>query len=202
MLECVNQHICQFRELDYEKISESRRETLRQESLYQLERCAPTYDFFCYLYIVKQEAINIKNKRARFDFLIKDNYTAGIQLTGTEIKAIRAGKAHINEAFCQIRKGELFVVNMHIAEYTFGTHYNHVPNQPRKLLLKKQELKQIQRKIIEKGMTVIPVRLFLSERGLAKLDIATAVGKKSFDKRNSIKEKDTKRDLDRIKNRY
>ena len=129
-------------------------------------------------------------------------YTAGIQLTGTEIKAIRSAKAHINEAFCQMRQGELFVVNMHIAEYTFGTHYNHVPNQTRKLLLKKSELKQINRKIVEKGLTIIPVRLFLSERGLAKLEIAVARGKKSFDKRDSIKEKDNRRDLDRLKHRF
>jgi SsrA-binding protein len=148
---------------------------------------------------VKQQAVNIKNKRARFDFEILDTYTAGILLTGTEIKAIREAKAHINEAFCQMRKGELFVVNMHIAEYTYGTHYNHVPNQPRKLLLKKSELKQINRKIIEKGLTIIPIRLFLSERGLAKLDIAVARGKKSFDKRASIKDKDNRREMDRLK---
>lgn len=148
---------------------------------------------------MKQQAVNIKNKRARFDFEILDTYTAGILLTGTEIKAIREAKAHINEAFCQMRKGELFVVNMHIAEYTYGTHYNHVPNQPRKLLLKKSELKQINRKIIEKGLTIIPIRLFLSERGLAKLDIAVARGKKSFDKRASIKDKDNRREMDRLK---
>lgn len=151
---------------------------------------------------MKQAPVNIKNKRARFDFEILHTYTAGIQLTGTEIKAIRQSKAHINEAFCQMRKGELFVVNMHIAEYTFGTHYNHVPNQPRKLLLKKGELKQINRKIVEKGLTIIPIRLFLSERGLAKLDIAVAKGKKSFDKRDSIKTKDTQRELDRINHRF
>lgn len=148
---------------------------------------------------MKQQAVNIKNKRARFDFEILDTYTAGILLTGTEIKAIREAKAHINEAFCQMRKGELFAVNMHIAEYTYGTHYNHVPNQPRKLLLKKSELKQINRKIIEKGLTIIPIRLFLSERGLAKLDIAVARGKKSFDKRASIKDKDNRREMDRLK---
>jgi|TARA_B100000497_G_scaffold19046_1_gene22564 SsrA-binding protein len=152
--------------------------------------------------MVKQTPIHIKNKRAKFDFEILQTYTAGIQLTGTEIKAIRSSKAHINEAFCQMRKGEIFVVNMHIAEYTFGTHYNHVPNQPRKLLLNKGEIKQIDRKITEKGLTIIPLRLFLSERGLAKLDIGVARGKKSFDKRRSIKEKDTRRELDRIKNRY
>jgi SsrA-binding protein len=148
---------------------------------------------------VKQQAVNIKNNRARFDFEILDTYTAGIILTGTEIKAIREAKAHINEAFCQMRRGALYVVNMHISEYTFGTHYNHIPNQPRKLLLNKREVKQIDKKITEKGLTIVPIRLFLSERGLAKLEIAVAKGKKSFDKRNSLKDKDVKRELERIK---
>ncbi|MCB9257150.1 MAG: SsrA-binding protein SmpB [Chitinophagales bacterium] len=152
-----------------------------------------------YLCSVKQTPINIKNKRARFDFELLQNYVCGIQLTGTEIKAIRSGKAHINEAFCQMRKGELYVVNMHIAEYTFGTHYNHVPNQPRKLLLNKRELRQIHKKITEKGLTIIPTLLFLSDRGFAKLEIAVAKGKKTHDKRQSLKDKDNKRELDRIK---
>lgn len=151
---------------------------------------------------VKQAPINIRNKRAKFDFEILDTYTAGILLTGTEIKAIREAKAHINEAFCQMTKNELFVVNMHISEYTFGTHYNHVPNQPRKLLLNRRELKQIKRKIIEKGLTIIPIRLFLNERGLAKLEIAVARGKKTHDKRKSLQDKDTQRELDRVKNRF
>ena len=146
-----------------------------------------------------QQKVSIKNKRAKFDFEILQNYTAGIVLTGTEIKAIRDAKAHINDAFCQMRKGELFVVNMHISEYTFGTHYNHIPNQPRKLLLNKRELKQINRKIVEKGLTIVPLVLFLSERGLAKLEIAVARGKKSFDKRQSLKDKDNQREMDRIK---
>jgi len=151
---------------------------------------------------VKQTPINIKNKRAYFDFEILDKYTAGIMLTGTEIKAIRDGKANINEAFCQLKKDELHIVNMHIAEYTFGTHYNHVPNQPRKLLLNKRELRQIKKKITEKGLTVIPLLLFLNERGLAKLEIAVAKGKKTHDKRQSLKEKDNKREMNRLKNRY
>lgn len=151
---------------------------------------------------MKQPPVNIKNKRASFDYELLQRYTAGIQLTGTEIKAIRAAKAHINEAFCQMRKHELYVINMHIAEYTYGTHYNHVPNQPRKLLLKQAELKQIHRKITEKGLTIIPIRLFLSDRGFAKLEIAVARGKKSFDKRESIKQKDTNRELNRLKSRW
>lgn len=152
-----------------------------------------------YLRKVKQTPIHIKNKRARFDFDLLQSYVCGIMLTGTEIKAIRSGKAHINEAFCQMRKGELYVVNMHIAEYTYGTHYNHVPNQPRKLLLNKRELRQINKKITEKGLTIIPTLLFLSDRGLAKLEIAVAKGKKTHDKRQSLKDKDNKRELERIK---
>lgn len=148
---------------------------------------------------MKQTPIHIKNKRARFDFELLQSYVCGIMLTGTEIKAIRSGKAHINEAFCQMRKGELYVVNMHIAEYTYGTHYNHVPNQPRKLLLNKRELRQINKKITEKGLTIIPTLLFLSDRGLAKLEIAVAKGKKTHDKRQTLKDKDNKRELDRIK---
>lgn len=151
---------------------------------------------------MKQAPINIKNKRAAFDFELLQKYTAGIMLTGTEIKAIRQGKAHIHEAFCQLKRGALYVVNMHITEYEFGTHYNHSPNQPRKLLLKKQELRQIQKKITERGLTVIPILLFLNERGLAKLEIAVARGKKTHDKRKSLQEKDLKREMDRVKNRY
>ena len=148
---------------------------------------------------MKQAPVNIRNKRAKFDFELLQTYTAGILLTGTEIKAIREAKAHIHEAFCQMRRGELFVVNMHISEYTFGTHYNHVPNQPRKLLLNRRELKQINKKIVEKGLTIIPTHLFLSDRGLAKLEIAVAKGKKTHDKRQSLKDKDSMRELDRIK---
>ena len=141
--------------------------------------------------------INIKNRRASYDYELTDTYTAGIQLTGTEIKSIRAGKASLNEAFCIFKKEELYVRNMHIAEYTKGNIYNHDPLRERKLLLKKRELSKLQSKIKEKGLTIIPTRLFISDRGFAKLDIALGKGKKSFDKRESIKQKDTKRELEK-----
>lgn len=148
------------------------------------------------------QALNIKNKRAFFDFEILDTYTAGIMLTGTEIKSIRAGKAHVNEAFCQMKKGDLYIVNMHINEYEFGTYLNHEPRRMRKLLLNKRELKQINKKITEKGLTVIPIKVFLTERGLAKMEIAVAKGKKTHDKRQSIKSKDIKRETDRVMRNY
>jgi SsrA-binding protein len=148
------------------------------------------------------QPLNIKNKRAFFDFEILDTYTAGIMLTGTEIKSVRSGKAHINEAFCQIKRGELFIVNMHINEYEFGTYLNHEPRRPRKLLLNKRELKQINKKITEKGLTVIPIKVFLNDRGLAKIEIAVAKGKKTHDKRQSIKSKDIKRETERAVRSY
>lgn len=158
-------------------------------------------NFVLLFHQMKQTTIHIKNKRASYEYELLQKYIAGIQLTGTEIKAIRAGLANISDAFCQFRKKELFVVNMHISEYTYGTHFNHIPNQPRKLLLKKGELKQIHKKITEKGLTIVPLSLFLSERGFAKLEIAIAKGKKSFDKRQSIKAKDVKREMDRMRQR-
>jgi SsrA-binding protein len=148
------------------------------------------------------QALNIKNKRAFFDFEIMDTYTVGIMLTGTEIKSIRDGKAQINEAFCQMKKGELYIVNMFINEYEFGTYLNHEPKRTRKLLMNKRELKQVQKKITERGLTVIPLKVFLSERGLAKLEIAVAKGKKTHDKRQSIKNKDIKRETDRVLRNY
>lgn len=148
------------------------------------------------------QALNIKNKRAFFDFEIMDTYTAGIMLTGTEIKSIRDGKAQINEAFCQMKKGELYIVNMFINEYEFGTYLNHEPKRTRKLLMNKRELKQVQKKITERGLTVIPLKVFLSERGLAKLEVAVAKGKKTHDKRQSIKNKDIKRETDRVLRNY
>ncbi len=150
---------------------------------------------------MKEQQIHIKNKRAYFEFEISTKYIAGIQLSGTEIKSIRMGKANINDAFCQFKKKELFVVNMHISEYDLGTHYNHQSNQPRKLLLKKQEINQIYKKMKEKGFTVIPLLLFLNERGLAKLKIGVAKGKKLHDKRASLKEKDRKREIERSRGR-
>ena len=150
-----------------------------------------------------QKTINIQNKKARFEYDILDVYTAGIVLTGTEIKSIRSGKASIVESFCEFNdKGELFVINMNIEEYAFGNYYNHRPKAERKLLLNKRELKKLAKDVEAKGLTIIPLKLFINEKGLAKLEIALAKGKKLYDKRETIKDRDTKRDLDRIKKIY
>lgn len=149
-----------------------------------------------------QKTVNILNKRAKFDYEILDKYTAGIVLTGTEIKSIRLGKVSIAESFCEFNEGELFLINSHIEEYLYGTHYNHKAKSERKLLLNKRELKKLNKDSDNKGLTIIPLRLFTNEKGLAKLDIALCRGKKNYDKRESLKEQDTKRDLDRIKKSY
>ncbi|NQV01240.1 MAG: SsrA-binding protein SmpB [Bacteroidia bacterium] len=141
--------------------------------------------------------ITIKNKKARYEFFLLQEYTAGIQLTGTEIKSIRDGKASIADAYCTFTGEELFVRQMHIAEYAFGTHYNHEPKRDRKLLLTKRELKKLKTKVNERGFTIIPVMLFINENGLAKLNIALAKGKHSYDKRETLKQKDIKREIDR-----
>ncbi|ESU26486.1 SsrA-binding protein [Flavobacterium limnosediminis JC2902] len=149
-----------------------------------------------------QKTVNILNKRAKFDYEILEKYTAGIVLTGTEIKSIRLGKAGIAESFCEFHGTELFVINSHIEEYLYGTHYNHKAKSERKLLLNKRELKGLLKSVQNKGLTIIPLRLFTNEKGLAKLDIALCRGKKTYDKRESLKEQDTKRDLDRIKKSF
>ncbi|MCK7591228.1 SsrA-binding protein SmpB [Subsaxibacter sp. CAU 1640] len=150
-----------------------------------------------------QKNINILNKKARFAYEILDKYTAGIVLTGTEIKSIRSSKASIAESFCEFNDaGELFVINMTIEEYAFGTHYNHLPKAERKLLLNKRELKSLQKEVNIKGNAIIPLRLFINEKGYAKLEIALAKGKKLYDKRETIKDRDNKRNLDRIKKIY
>ena len=145
-----------------------------------------------------QQNIEIKNKKAGFQYQITDKYTAGIGLTGTEVKSVREGKATINEAYCFFRKGELYIKNMHITEYQKGTHYNHEPTRTRKLLLKKRELKKLEAKVKEKGLTIIPILLFFSDTGYVKIEVGLAKGKKSFDKRESIKRKDIKRETERI----
>ena len=150
-----------------------------------------------------QKKINIQNKKARFLYEILDKYTAGIVLTGTEIKSIRNSKASIAESFCEFNEqGELFVINMTIEEYLYGTYYNHKPKAERKLLLNKKELKNLQKEVQNTGLTIIPLRLFINEKGYAKLDIALAKGKKLYDKRETIKDRDNKRNLDRIKKIY
>jgi len=149
-----------------------------------------------------QKTINILNKRAKFDYEILDVYTAGIVLTGTEIKSIRLGKASITESFCEFHNNELFVINSQVEEYLYGTHYNHKAKSERKLLLNKKELKSLEKSMQNKGLTIVPLRLFVNEKGYAKLEIALAKGKKNYDKRESIKERDTNRDLDRVKKSF
>ena len=141
--------------------------------------------------------VEIKNKRAGFDYEFLDTYTAGIVLTGTEIKSIRAGKASLVDSYCYFAANELYVKNMHIADYWLGSFNTHDPRRDRKLLLSKKELRKLQRATKEKGLTIIATRLFIAENGYAKLNIALAKGKKEYDKRNSIKEKDVRRDMDR-----
>lgn len=148
------------------------------------------------------KTINILNKRARFDYEIIDTYTAGIVLTGTEIKSIRLGKAQIAESFCEFNNNELFAINTYIEEYAFGNQFNHKSRSERKLLLNKRELKKLSRDVQSKGLTIVPLKLFTNEKGLAKLEIALCRGKKTYDKRESLKEQDTKRDIDRIKKAY
>ena len=145
------------------------------------------------------KTVNILNKRAKFDYEFLEKYTAGIVLTGTEIKSIRLGKASIAESFCEFHGLELFMINSHVEEYSYGTHYNHKAKSERKLLLNKKELKSLNKSLQNKGLTIVPIRLFTSDKGLAKVEIALARGKKNFDKRESIKERDTQRDLDRLK---
>ncbi len=144
-------------------------------------------------------SININNRKASYEFAFIDKYTAGMQLQGTEIKSIREGKVNMQDAFCYFVKDELFVKQMHISPYAQGTHYNHVSDRERKLLLNKKELEKLSAKSKEKGLAIIPTRLFINDRGFAKLDIALAKGKKLHDKRDSIKDRDTQRELDRMR---
>ncbi|QMU64996.1 MAG: SsrA-binding protein SmpB [Flavobacteriaceae bacterium] len=150
-----------------------------------------------------QKRINIQNKKAWFEYEILDKLTAGIQLTGTEIKSIRLNKARITESFCEFNeRGELFVVNMYIEEYIYGHQFNHRPKSERRLLLNKRELKSLKKEIDIKGNTIVPLRLFINDNGYAKLEIALAKGKKLHDKREAIKDRDNKRNLARIKKSF
>jgi len=141
--------------------------------------------------------INIKNRRAGFEYFLIEEFEAGIVLTGTEIKSLREGKASINDAYCTFKGNEMFVMNMHIAEYIYGTYNNHNPKRERKLLLNARELKKLLGKVKEKGFTIVPVLLFINEKGLAKLTISLAKGKHSYDKRETLKDKDLKREISR-----
>ncbi len=146
----------------------------------------------------EKHLIDIKNKRATFEYFIVQTFRAGLVLCGTEIKSIREGKANLTDSYCVFERGELWVLNMHISEYRFGSYYNHEVKRNRKLLLKKNELRKLESKSKEKGFTIVPTLLFVDERGYAKLEISLCKGKHFYDKRETIKQRDTKRELDRI----
>jgi SsrA-binding protein len=146
----------------------------------------------------KQANINIKNRKVTFEYELIERFVAGMKLVGTEIKSIRNGKANLSDSYCQFYNGELYVKNLHISEYEMGTHYNHEAKRDRKLLLNRKELQKLEKKVKESGFTIMPVKLFINERGLAKLEIALARGKKVYDKRESLKQKDAQRDMDRM----
>ncbi|MFA6924835.1 MAG: SsrA-binding protein SmpB [Bacteroidales bacterium] len=139
--------------------------------------------------------INIKNRKASFEYSLLEKFVAGIQLTGTEIKSIRTGKVSFVDSYCTFLKNELWVINLHISEYEYGSHYNHEPKRNRKLLLNKKELKKLYTKVKEKGFTIVPTFLFINEKGLAKLEIAVAKGKQLHDKREDIKRKDAEKEM-------
>jgi SsrA-binding protein len=147
--------------------------------------------------MIEKNRLNIVNRRASYEYHFITTYTAGMVLTGTEIKSIRAGQVNLGDAFCFIKDNELFVRNLHISLWKQGSYYNHEPMRVRKLLLKKSELKKIRAKALEKGFTVVPIKIFLADSGYAKIEIAVAQGKKNFDKREDIKKRDVQRDLQR-----
>ena len=143
--------------------------------------------------------ISIKNRQAGYEYELLDKYVAGIVLTGTEIKSIREGKVNLQDGYCYINNGEMFSKGINITPYAQGTHYNHEATRERKLLLKRSEIKKLEGKVEEKGLTIVPLRLFINDRGFAKLEIAVARGKKTHDKRESIREREAKRELQRVK---
>lgn len=145
-----------------------------------------------------KKSIKILNKKAKFEFILQDSYVSGIVLTGSEIKSIRNSKASIRESFCKFTNNELFIINMNIEKYDFTNDDGYNPKRPRKLLLNRLELKKLRKSVDQKGVSIIPLKLFINEKGLAKLEIYTATGKKLYDKRSTLKEKDNKRNLDRI----
>jgi SsrA-binding protein len=147
----------------------------------------------------KVKKIEILNRKAEYEYQFIQEYEAGIQLTGTEIKTIKAGNVNLNDCYCLFQGDELFAVNMYVAEYEFGNVNNHETRRKRRLLLRRQELDKLLRKVKEKGFTIVPFKLYVNERGLAKLGIALATGKKSYDKRETIKERESKREMDRMK---
>ncbi|MEL0240197.1 MAG: SsrA-binding protein SmpB [Flavobacteriaceae bacterium] len=149
---------------------------------------------------MSQNTVSIKNKRARFDYELLETFEAGLVLGGTEIKSIRQSKARITESFCEFNdRGELFIVNMNIDPYSHGSFYNHKPTAERKLLLQKKELKKLFKEVTKDGLTIVPLKLYINDKGWAKLSVALARGKKNYDKRETIKDRENKRNLDRIK---
>ena len=147
-------------------------------------------------------SVNIKNKKAKYDYSLLDSYTCGIVLTGNEIKSIRNSKVSLNNSYCEFNNGELFVINLHIDEYENSSDQNYNPKRKRKLLLSKQELKKIEKEVRDVGVTVVSTSLFISKKGIAKLNISVAKGKREYDKRNSIKDRDNKINLKRIKKNF
>lgn len=149
------------------------------------------------LYLHKKLPLHLNNKKAYYEYFFESTYTAGIVLSGTEIKSLRLGKASFNDSYCVFFKGELFVKSLHISEYAFGTYTNHAPMQERKLLLTKRELRKLEEKSKEKGYSIIPLKIFINDKGLAKMEIGLGKGKKLHDKRNTIKERENDRDIKR-----
>lgn len=147
----------------------------------------------------KTNEIEIVNRKAKYEYHFDSTYEAGIMLMGTEVKAIRSGQANLSDAYCVFEDGELYIRSVFISEYKFANQFNHETRRTRKLLLKRQELRKLEKKVKERGFTIIPYRLYMNDRNYVKVEIALGQGKKSYDKRNSIKDKDTKRDMDRIK---
>lgn len=155
--------------------------------------------------MVKKKDANSKvivNRKAKFEYQLLDSFEAGLALTGTEVKSIKEGNANLADAYCLFENGNLTLKSMYIAEYKYGTIHNHETRRDRRLLLRKTELKKMQRRVTEKGMTIVPYKLYFSERGFIKLELYLAIGKKAFDKRETIKDRQNKRDLDRIKKEY
>lgn len=150
----------------------------------------------------KRSKIEILNRKATYEYHFVQEFDAGISLTGTEVKSIRNGNANLSDAYCVFERGELWVRNLYIAEYEYGTDANHLPRRNRKLLLRRPELRKLERGIKEKGSTIVPFKIFFSERGFVKITVCLAKGKKSFDKRETIKERENKRELDRVNKAY
>lgn len=147
---------------------------------------------------MKANQVNIKNRKATFNYEIGDTYTAGMVLTGTEIKSIREGRANLSDSYCVVDRGEVWVKGMHVSEYFYGSYNNHVARRDRKLLLSRKEISKIEKQSSDAGFTIVPLRIFISEKGYAKMVIGIGKGKKQYDKRQSIKEREDKRDIDRM----